>query len=240
MMNLISKAKETKGKIQFVQAYFKLAANPNDTVLVFKLQERLFNSISPRARAEALEFISQTPAIKQALDEQYLAPSYKVEDLANCEPGTLGYAYYRHMHDNGFTPDFFPQVPQIDKLAYFELRMRQTHDIWHVLTGFGPSIEDEVGLQSFYAAQMPGPAFNAILVSAGLMHGVMHNMPLIKPIVNSISKGWQQGQAAKHIQAAKWEEMWNKSLDEIRQEYNIVPVSNRYDFAPEKVLQASI
>ena len=238
-MNLLNKVSEVKQKVSgagqqlsFVRAYFSLVEDPNDTVRVFKLQDKMLRATSSETRQAIIDFIKQDPAVAQCIEQRYVAPDYKVADLAQCQPGTLGYAYYRHMSDNGFTPDFFPAVKLDDELGYFELRMRQTHDIWHVVAGYSPSVEDEIGLQTFYAAQMPGPMFNAVLVSAGLLHGVTRNQKLIKPILNAISKGWEQGIAVRHMQAAKWEEMWNRSLEEIRQEYKVKPAHDLYDFSP--------
>ena len=149
--------------------------------------------------------------------------------MADYAPGTFGYAYYRHMHDNGLAVDFFPKVEIVDEMTYFELRMRQTHDIWHVLTGYGPSIPDEIGLQAFYAAQSPMP-FNWMLISSGLLHSVLVNRTLGDPIMNAIREGYTAGRAARGLHAGQWETMWERPLAAVRAEYGIEPVSNRYDF----------
>jgi ubiquinone biosynthesis protein COQ4 len=242
-MHLGNKFKEIKQQarvirqqIGFAQAFFKLVSDPNNTMLVFELQEQLLKASTPENTRQVVEMLKQDPVLGPMLEERYLSPDYEVKDLANSKPGTLGYAYYRHMHDNGFTPDFFPPVKPVDELTYFELRMRQTHDIWHVITGFSPSVEDEVGLQAFYAAQLNSP-FNMTLVAAGVLHAAIRNQQLIGPIMEAIKLGWDQGKTARPIAAAKWEEMWERSLEEIRREYNVKPVRSLYDFSPFQIAQ---
>ena len=242
-MKLIKKLGSVKGQINgaissvsLARAYFSLVADPNNTLLVFKLQEQMLKAASATDRQNIIAQFKQDSTLGPMLEERYLAPDYAVEDLASKTPGTLGYAYYRHMHDNGFTPDFFPPVKPVDELSYFELRMRQTHDIWHVITGFNPSVEEEVGLQAFYAAQMSGP-FNFVLVSAGVLHGAIRNPKIAKPIMEAIIKGWETGKAARPIAAAKWEEMWDRPLADIRREYNVIPISTLYDFSASAVTE---
>jgi ubiquinone biosynthesis protein Coq4 len=242
-MNLINnfkgikqQAKTLRQQLGFAQAFFRLINDPNNTMLVFELQEHLLKASTPQDTEKVVEMFKQDPVLGAMLEDRYLAPDYKITDLANSQLGTLGYAYYRHMHDNGFTPDFFPPVKPVDELTYFELRMRQTHDIWHVVTGFSPSVEDEVGLQAFYAAQLKSP-FNMVLIAAGVLHAAIRNQQLTVPIMEAIRLGWENGKAARPIAAVKWEEMWERPLEEIRREYNVKPARALYDFAPQPLAQ---
>ena len=41
--------------------------------------------------------------------------------------------------------------------AYVELRLSQTHDLWHVITGFDTMVAGEIGLQAFHLTQFPHP-----------------------------------------------------------------------------------
>jgi ubiquinone biosynthesis protein Coq4 len=91
----------------------------------------------------------------------------------------------------------------------------------------------ETGLQAFTVAQMPAQAFTASLVSAGLLYPVIKDHSLITPTMEAVSIGWRNGKAAHPMLATKWEEMWDRSLVELRREYNITPYSDIYDFAPQ-------
>jgi ubiquinone biosynthesis protein Coq4 len=167
------------------------------------------------------------------MQEKYLAAHYVTDDLAQYAPGSLGYAYYRHLHDNGFDPNFVPIQKVTDDFSYFIRRMGQLHDIWHVITGFDTSIPGELGLQGFVAALVPDQQFPVSLISSGLVHTVMHNPALATPALEAIAQGWLNGQKAQPLLGVKWEEMWERPLDELRQEFNIIPYSTHYDFKLE-------
>jgi ubiquinone biosynthesis protein Coq4 len=220
---------------KFIKAFFRLALNPNDTGRVFAVSEKLLkltNMTTPEKKEVVFKkLIADKPSIQKMIQQRYLAPAYKVEDLAGCPVGSLGYAYYRHMHDNGFEPDFFPPTNPNEDIGYFLLRMRQSHDIWHVVTGFSPSWDDELGLQAFGAAQGRIP-FQTMIVAGGILHGIIFPHRFVK-MLKAIKKGTKAGKTARPLHAAKWESDWNRPLAEVRREYNLTPVSTVYDFAPE-------
>ena len=153
-------------------------------------------------------------------EERYVAESYNLAALTHYEPGTLGYAYYRHMTDNGFSPDFFPAVEVTDDTSFFKLRMRQTHDIWHVVTGYNPTVTGEIALQAFYHGQGAG-LLNSLLIGAGVLHVSLFDMPNTGRLLDAIAEGRQRGLQAKKLAPVKWEEMWGRSLASVRQELNV-------------------
>lgn len=236
---IVQKAKQTKSSLNFAQKFFRLAADPNDTIRVFDMQDALMEIIGnagPEGEKKGSEMLRSFPEIERMLNEQYFPPKYNVEELAHYPVGTLGYAYYRHMHDNGFSPDFFPPVKLTSDFNYFGLRMRQTHDIWHVLTGFGTDIPNEVGLQAFYLAQFNAPLATSI-IAATLLYCLKHPETL-HPLMEDVVKGYEMGKQARLI-AVNWEKHWDMSLEEIRREYNIKPFSTIYDFQAEPELTAA-
>ncbi len=222
-----------KGQLEFVRTFFAAAADPVNTEKVFEFSHVMTSKASPEQRREVSELLNQHPDSRQMLKERYLAPHYTTEDLAHYQPGTLGYAYYRHLHDNGFDPNFAPPVEVKDDLTYFAARQSQLHDIWHVLAGFSPNMAHETGLQAFTVAQMPAQAFTASLVSAGILYTVLKDRSLVNPTMEAVSTGWCNGKAARPMLSTKWEELWDHSLEELRREYNITPYSALYNFEPQ-------
>jgi len=142
------------------------------------------------------QFMAGSPSFRQMVEERYLSPSYNPEELAKCQPGTLGYAYYRHMHDNNFTPDWFSAVKPVDDWNYSKLRVLQTHDIWHVLTGHNTSMVGEMGLHAFYNAQMPA-AWHTMILATGFLHTVIAGQTQNVPLIEAVKRGWENGRAAR-------------------------------------------
>lgn len=226
MLNLVKKIKNTKNQLDFAMAFFSLVGHPTDIMRVHKLREQVDKNVKA---TEILPILLQNPALRQMVDEHYLAPAYKIAELANYAPGTLGYAYYRHITDNRFDKVFYPDKPVGDDFSYINKRLNETHDILHVVTGYSASLEDEMGLQGFYGTQLLS-FFQVMLVGAAALHAALLNQSLIKPMMQAVEVGWGMGKAAKPILNVRWEEMWARPLDDIRREYNIKPYKSLYDF----------
>jgi ubiquinone biosynthesis protein Coq4 len=217
----------TKNKTVRMFMYAKtiadLVRDPNNTLNVFKLDDMITGSATPEQQKEFIDGLKAShPEIRQMFEERYLTPDYSLADLAIYEPGTLGYAYYHHMIDNGFSPDFFPIVKVVDDATFFTLRMRQTHDIWHVLTGYNPTVTGEIALQAFYQSQTNG-LLNSMLIGAGVFHIGLFDITNMGTFLDAISEGRQRGLQARPLAPGKWETMWSRSLADVRRDYNIAP-----------------
>ncbi|KAI8969962.1 ubiquinone biosynthesis protein Coq4 [Mycotypha africana] len=72
-----------------------------------------------------------------------------------CAPGTFGHEYITWLEAQGVTPDTRRDVHYVDdeELAYVMKRYREIHDFFHVLTGLGVTVEEEVALKWFEWAQ---------------------------------------------------------------------------------------
>jgi len=57
--------------------------------------------------------------------------------------------------------------------SYVLFRFRQTHDIWHLVTGFDTDVIGELGLKSFELAQTRRPLAFVLLIG-GLCKGLIH------------------------------------------------------------------
>ena len=108
-------------------------------------------------------------------------------------------------------------------MAYLGMRIRKTHDIWHVLTGFDTDAAGEVGLMGFYQAQYPSPFPMAI--KAATMLGAIERRDLaeIADILEQIGAGYQNGKRAHRLYAVRWEDYWERDLAEVRGEFSIEP-----------------
>jgi ubiquinone biosynthesis protein COQ4 len=103
-----------------------------------------------------------------------------------------------------------------DDATYIALRRSQTHDIHHMITGFGTDLPSELGLQAFEFAQMRSPLALTLLAS-GAVHALSKPVEL-EHTIHLMHKGWQMGLKAKPFMAQKWEDHWEKSVTEWREE----------------------
>ncbi len=86
-----------------------------------------------------------------ALSEQQLAelprlPYLDLDELeASCAPGSVGHTVATHMKKCGLNPNIFRPAEVRSKEDYAVVHLTETHDIWHVVTGFGNDEPGEIG-----------------------------------------------------------------------------------------------
>ncbi|MBH8552614.1 winged helix-turn-helix domain-containing protein [Nostocaceae cyanobacterium CENA357] len=95
-----------------------------------------------------------------------------------------------------------PTHPKKDLNAVDEL---QTHDIWHIITGFDTSEIGEIGLQAFYLAQLQLP-LASLLIANALIAMTLWRPQFLSPLLMAISRGWEMGNNAKHW--TKYRNQW--------------------------------
>ncbi len=139
--------------------------------------------------------------------------SVDLDALRRLPDGTLGREYMRFLTDNGITPDVFCDMPEVgdERAAYLVMRLRQTHDLWHVVTGYAPNVEGEVLLQAFTFGQTRAPS--AALIT-GL--GTARHFALRPRHYARVRGAYLKGLRARRLATFRWEDHWDKPLAEVR------------------------
>jgi ubiquinone biosynthesis protein Coq4 len=165
------------------------------------------------------------PELERMWQETYCPDKYDLDDLLRLPPDTLGGTYARHMKARGLRPDFYDDVRPRHKLHYLRLRLRQTHDIWHTLTGYDTDPVGELGLQGFYFGQVTNGQ-SVLILAGGLIRCLLTgSYALLENYVEAFAEGYQHGRSARSLLPVKWERMWAEPLEEIRNRYAI-PVTS--------------
>lgn len=193
----------------------KILKDPEDTQQVLSLflviNAKQIPTFLMRFMAEpdGLDLMTRQPGIDTR--------SVDFDALRKLSADTLGGAFVRHLDKYGLSPDVFhapPGVPPV--LAYLGQRLRQSHDIWHVLTGYDTTVPDELALLAFShgQAKMPGPAVLAVV-------GAIRWFPKYRDIFARVWRGFARGRASRSMITARWEDMWELPLAEVRQRFGI-------------------
>ena len=204
-----------------LQGFVTFIDDGADIEAVFDIAAALANH---EVSAAAITYLKSHPEIAQLFEEQYIAPTPNLEALLKLPEDSLGFAYASHMRSANLDPEFYRKVELIDEWNYLALRMRQTHDIWHTVTGFGTDSPGEIGLQAFTLAQNRSP-LAVMLIAAITLNMIKMNSDL-NPLVRVIQQGYDLGYQAKPFLAQKWEEAWEKPLADWRSELNVTPLGN--------------
>jgi hypothetical protein len=174
----------------------------------------------------AAQHLKRDQASAELIRDRYIPPAHDLEKLLTYHPNSLGYIYATTMKEKGFDPNLHAQMTAASDAHYVELRLSQTHDLWHIVTGFDTSVVGELGLQAFHLPQLPYP-LATMLVANGLMSTTLLTPEVLPQLLEAIAQGLQMGKAAKSLFAQKWEEGWEKPLVEWQAELNIEPLASR-------------
>ena len=182
--------------------------NPDSLESVYAISTSLANS--PLA-TQMVRHLLAKPAMAALVAENWRPPPLDLDALAQQPPGSLGHDYAHQLRSLGFTPlqELHPtrtDTPQ----EYITSRMRETHDIVHVLTGFGVDPASELGLQGFNLAQTRSP-LAVMLIFGGLLNALKHDEP-IEPLLRALARGFDLGLQADCVIAQKLEEGWERPL----------------------------
>ncbi|MGE5185083.1 MAG: Coq4 family protein [Acidobacteriota bacterium] len=147
-----------------------------------------------------------------------------LDALAALPAGTLGHAYASFLRSRGFTPEVFDTPPEEirdPRVKYVVQRVRQTHDLWHVVTGCDTDPAGEVALQAFTFAQTRAPS-TAILAIAGTLRGLRHTPMLPR----EVAKAFLAGRRADKLVTFPWEDHWATPLADVRALLGVEPVAH--------------
>jgi ubiquinone biosynthesis protein Coq4 len=215
-----------------LEAWHRSVENPEgDSV---SEAHKLFYSLSAETtKQEYYSAYLNNPALKRYVEDPYFPPDYEFASLGALPEGSLGYAYYRHIVDHGLKniemKDFesykaalevsAPGMPEALKYATF--RSYQTHDLMHILAGYGIDHYGELAVQAFGLAQFKRP-YPILLMSVATAHAAFLRPDRIEEYMDAIADGWTKGKRAKLLIGVRWEEFFNRSLLEIQREYNLI------------------
>ncbi len=143
-----------------------------------------------------------------------------LEPLLQLPPETLGRRFAEHLQSHGLDPAALPARSAQTDDAYLAAHLYETHDIWHVVTGFKTDKPGELGLQAFYAAQLPSRVAVGIL-AIGMVQTLFQGFSERSERLEQISRGARMGKAAVPLAGVDWQSLWTTPLLEVQQQLKI-------------------
>lgn len=206
------------------RAAVALSQDPDDTRHVFTLIEALSGS----THARLIEGYLRDPGGRQLLDEQpdLLKLLCDRERLEAMPKGSLAHAYLAFTGSEGITADGLVAASKEGQKgleepgswgAYVGQRMRDTHDLWHTVTGYKGDLIGEVSLLAFSNAQIWNPGIS-IVVGVGVFR--IRELRVTRMILG----GRARGMRAAWLPAVRWEALLPVALDQVRARLGITPV----------------
>jgi ubiquinone biosynthesis protein COQ4 len=216
----ITKLPATERWRRALRALARVVANPEETdqVLVFS------SYINAGTMGDRLERFFADPRGQRLYDEHRALDSHTVDldALAALPAGTLGHAYATFLRTRGFTPEVFDAPPEEihdPRAQYVIQRVRQTHDLWHVVTGCDTDPAGEIALQAFTFAQTRAPS-TAILAVIGTLRGFRE----VRALPRDVAEAFRAGLRAEKLATFPWEDHWATPLADVRALLGVAPV----------------
>jgi len=221
-----------------LRALQDLVRDPDDLPQVFKIIDALPGRSLERilARTRRSETGRRLLATRPALDVRLSDRAA----LAAMPEGTLGRAYFelterakisaQGIVDASMATGEAEEETDPD-LQWVGERMRDSHDLWHVVTGYQTDVIGELALLAFTLAQAPH-------LGIGLIVGFGY-LQRFAPVNEHIRKGYRRGRRAAWFPAVEWEALLDQPLEVVRARLGIdeIPV---YEPIPSAALRAGL
>lgn len=225
------------------QALRKLIADKEDTAQVFELMRALSGGAIPKGYQRLLNSVEGGRIAYER--EEFAERLSDPEWVASFGPGTVGAAYRDFVAPRGLTAeglaDESRKVEDIDidalhPLTWYARRLRDVHDIWHVLTGYGTDALGEACLVAFSYKQTKSLGFGVIAVAAGREFG---KVGVDQPYGAAIREGFRNGARTAWLPGIDYPSLFAESLDSARRRlkipqptvYQSIPAEHRDRFS---------
>ncbi|MBB5746393.1 Coq4 family protein [Brevundimonas variabilis] len=211
-----------------LRAFRKLIADKEDTRQVFEIMRALSGRSIGRGYNRMLRTVEGG---RQAFLREELA--HYLDDptwLAQFEPGTVGATYRDFRNARGFTAEGLADearkigapVDAQHPVVWYSRRIRDVHDIWHVLTGYGTDALGEACVVSFSYAQTGNLGFLAI--GWGAAREIQRENRAI-PARRAVWQAYRNGRAARWLPGLNYEALFAEPLETARARLGIRPAS---------------
>ncbi len=198
-------------------ALVKLVRDPDDLPQVF----RIIEGFGDRSIERNLARLRRSPTVASVCSSTSPDIVPLLADrraLAALPAGSLGRAYLTFVEAEGITAEGLIAASEAGQLAvvndapdlaWQKQRMRDTHDLWHALTGYHGDVLGEAALLAFLYAQTEATAIG-LIVAAGVFK--LRTAEARRLIFD----GYRRGKRAAWLPEVEWETLLARPLDEVR------------------------
>lgn len=178
---------------------------------------------------------ARLPRFREWCDKRALA-DFKKDDVKHCAPGTLGAALHDFMVNSGYELDiFYREIQVVNDLTFYLRQTALTHDIEHIVSGFGPNHGGEIALltanmhgKTRYFTPALAAFFNRVQVylkAKTIMKDGLHYPEAMALNLEAEFRGAEQGRNWKYpLMLADWRAMADWQIADIREEVGITPL----------------
>jgi ubiquinone biosynthesis protein COQ4 len=171
-------------------------------------------SRDPQSLSLLIAHLAQHPQSQLALANRQPLGSIDLLALHQLPVGTLGYQYADYMLSNQL--QHLAALPAENEAEFIDSHLRETHDIWHAITGSHIDMLGEIKLQAFCVAQLQLSRFWLALMTKNLLKATIYDIEVADGYMNALTTGYMMGKAAQPLFGIDWTTRWELPLAQVR------------------------
>lgn len=196
-------------------------------MMIVRAEDGDFSAIDPLVVASGdpdslnliIQHLARHPQCKIALTNRQSLGAIDLTALQQLPIDTLGYRYAHHLSSNRLKQ--LVAAPATSAAEFIDIHLRETHDLWHVVTDSPVGILGEIKLQGFCVAQLQLSRFWLALLTKNLAKAAVYDIEVADAYMNAVTTGWMMGKAAQPLFGVDWHALWELPLDRVRASLNI-------------------
>jgi len=193
------------------------------------------NFLGSPQMAACVQRFRALPGGAALMDSRYPPLQPDIDRLIQLPEGTLGRRYAELIRQLGYDPEFFRPRATDSEERWLTQRIATTHDIHHVLAGFGTDPEGESGVLAITAAQIGFPAY-VLLNGAAQLGTFRFQSERFEAISRAITHGQAIARQASCLALARWEEGWDRPIQQWRQELGLSDAADAEPYGLDRQL----
>lgn len=207
----------TRNPFRFLLALWRTVRDPSDTHEVAIVEMGFARSRIGRRLArweEVVDALRNDPRTAPALLDRQACEPFDLHAFSRLPEGTLGRVFANHCRARDLNPNlgYIPPATEVDWLLN---HLIQTHDLWHVATGWGNDEVGEYGLGGFYLAQMAAPTFFGFLLALAALSTILRRRSFGE-FIEAVFAGYEMGKRAEPLFGRDWATLWAEPLVDVR------------------------
>jgi len=210
-----------------LRAFGRLIRDKEDTAQVFEIMRALSGGSLRRGYDRMLRTVEggRQAYLREELARRLDDPAW----LAQFGPDTVGGAYRAFREARGFTAEGLADearkvapetVDAPHPVVWYSRRIRDVHDVWHVLTGYGTDALGEACVVSFSHAQTGNLGF--AFIGWGAAAEIRKEAPAV-PALRAVAQAWRLGRAAAWLPGLDYQALFAEPLASVRERLRLTP-----------------
>jgi ubiquinone biosynthesis protein COQ4 len=129
---------------------------------------------------------------------------------------SLGHEYAAYFEANGITPFDPPKLPVDTAEDYVATRLREVHDVFHVVTGYRTDDIGELELQWFNFGNLGWGPLPILVIVASFVMGRMTKYGGLWSVCKRARAAYRRGRRSRALASVLWEDYWHTPIGELQ------------------------